>query len=180
MNSLYKKLRENHETIQRLTAQMQNMQGQMNSMNDSGKNWNQITSGRFVSRSQSISNASKLLFYAAPQQNACHLAHGMLLDQRKTFLEINFLRLIRIKIIIKEFIILRHQVLLDRLQGDLSQEMKIEIRAQFQCRHLQEGRRPCVHYCRWRFRRMLWLDSKDRKYRNFISIKNPSTFYILM
>ena len=53
-----------------------------------------------------------------------------------------FLRLIRSKIIIKEFMILRHQVLQDRLQGDLSQDMKIEIRAQFQCRHMQEGRRP--------------------------------------
>ena len=32
-----------------------------------------------------------------------------------------------------------HHVLQDRLQGDLSQKMKIEIRAQFQCRHLQEA-----------------------------------------
>ena len=31
------KLRENHETIQKLTSQLQEMQDQMNSMNDSGK-----------------------------------------------------------------------------------------------------------------------------------------------
>ena len=31
------KLRESHETIQKLTSQMQDMQGQMNSMNDSGE-----------------------------------------------------------------------------------------------------------------------------------------------
>ena len=31
------KLRENHETLQQLTSQMQDMQEQMNSMNDSGE-----------------------------------------------------------------------------------------------------------------------------------------------
>ena len=31
------KLRESHETMQRLTSQMQDMQGQMNSMNGSGE-----------------------------------------------------------------------------------------------------------------------------------------------
>ena len=57
----------------------------------------------------------------------------------------NFLKLIRPEIIMKEFIILRHQVLQDLfrctlVQGLLSQEMKIKLRAEFQCRHLQEGR----------------------------------------
>ena len=39
-----KKSRENHETIQQLTSQVQQMQEQMDSMNDSGgfKMWNQI------------------------------------------------------------------------------------------------------------------------------------------
>ena len=32
-----RKLRENHETIQKLTSQLQEMQDQMNSMNDSGE-----------------------------------------------------------------------------------------------------------------------------------------------
>ena len=36
-NSLYKKARESHETIQMLTSQLQAMQEQMNSMNDSGE-----------------------------------------------------------------------------------------------------------------------------------------------
>ena len=46
------KLRENHETIQKLTSQLQEMQEQMNSMSDSGalqeenfKKWNQTTVG---------------------------------------------------------------------------------------------------------------------------------------
>ena len=38
--------------------------------------------------------------------------------------------------------------------------------AQFQSRHLQEGRRPWEHNCRPIFRRILRLDSKDSKYRN--------------
>ena len=41
------KLRENHEAIQKLTSQLQEMQEQMNSMSDSEnfKMWNQITVG---------------------------------------------------------------------------------------------------------------------------------------
>ena len=74
----------------------------------------------------------------------------------------NVLHLIRPEIIIKEFIILRHQVLQDPFQcilaqGLLSQEMKIEKRAQFQCRHKQEGPRDefintgriSTEFCGW-------------------------------
>ena len=39
--------------------------------------------------------------------------------------------------------------------------MKSKIRAQSQCQHLQEGRRPWVHWYWWIFQRILWLDSKD-------------------
>ena len=95
----------------------------------------------------------------------------------KRCLVINFLRLIRPKIIFKEFIVLRHQVQQERfqcvlVQKLLSQEMKIKIEAQFQCRHLQEGRRSWVHYFQWIFRRTLWLDSKDSKFRNCNSINS--------
>ena len=37
MKSHWKILRQNHETIQRLTSQLKEMQDQMNSMNDSGE-----------------------------------------------------------------------------------------------------------------------------------------------
>ena len=151
------KLRESHETIQRLTSQMQEMQEQMNSMNDWRNSRSGIESQReSVLRSQSTSSDSKFSFHAEPRQTLATLTHGIRLDHRKTFLVINFLHLNRPKIIIKEFIILRHQVLQDRfqcilVQALLSQEMKIELGARFQCRHLQEGRRPSVHYYRWRF-----------------------------
>ena len=96
-----------------------------------------------------------------------------------------FYKLIHPEIIIKEFIILWHQVLQyqsNKLQGrgHLSQEMKIHLGAQFQCRHLQESRRPWVHHCLWRFRRVPWLDNKDSKYLNLNStnslIPNHSWF----
>ena len=45
--------------------------------------------------------------WAAP--NACLLTHGIHRDDRKTFLVINFLHLIRLKIIIKEITIARHK-----------------------------------------------------------------------
>ena len=67
--SLQKK-RESHETIQRLTSKMQEMQEQMNSMNDSEKN---SRSGiklqwEIVLRSQSTSSDSKFSFYAQLRQ----------------------------------------------------------------------------------------------------------------
>ena len=64
------KFRENHETIQPLTAQLQEMQDQMNSMNDSGrisrcgiKFWWEI-----VSRFQSTCDNSKFSFHAESRQ----------------------------------------------------------------------------------------------------------------
>ena len=72
------------------------------------------------------------------------------------------------------FIILRHQVLQDQfrcilVQGLLSQEMKIGLEAQFQCRHLQEGR-PIFPV---EFHRIPKLDSKDFQYRRFILVNSP-------
>ena len=55
-----RKLRENHETIQKLTFQLQEMQKQMNSMNDSGE-FQEVApyySGRFVFFSQSTRSDS--------------------------------------------------------------------------------------------------------------------------
>ena len=79
--------------------------------------------------------------------------------------------LIRPKIIIKEFTTVGHQQRKDQFhkrwgQGPLSQEMRSEMGAQFHCRHLQESRRPRVHSYRWIFRTILWLGSKNSKYRN--------------
>ena len=59
------KLRESHETIQRLTLQMQDMQGKMNSMNDSEVESNH--NGRLSYVSSQPVNASKLSFYAEPR-----------------------------------------------------------------------------------------------------------------
>ena len=73
----------------------------------------------------------------------------------------HFLQLIHPEIIIKEVTKQRHQV----------------IQGRFQCIHLQGGRRPQVHDFRWIFCRILWLDSKDSRYRNCNSI-NSNTFYI--
>ena len=47
-----------------------------------------------------------------------------------------------------------------------------EIKAQFQCRHLQQDRRLRVLQCRWNYRRTTWSDSKDSKYRNCNSTKS--------
>ena len=41
--------------------------------------------------------------------NACHLTHGIHLDNKKTFLVINFLHSIHPKVILKEVTDVRHQ-----------------------------------------------------------------------
>ena len=108
---------------------------------------------KMFTRSQSTSSDSKFSFWAAT--NACHLTHGIRLDHRKTLWVINFLHLIRPNLRNSSFYDTRcYRIGSSALwaQELLSQEMKIELRAQFQCRHLQEGRRPWVHHCRWRFR----------------------------
>ena len=82
------KLRENHETIQRLTSQLQDMQGQMNSMNDSEK-WNRITVGDCLTFPVNQQRFQVLVLCRAAT-NACHLTHGIYLDHRETLLAITF------------------------------------------------------------------------------------------
>ena len=59
------KLRESHDTIQRLTSQIQELQERMNPQ-DNFKKWNRITAG--VLRFQSTCNDSRFSFHAEPRQ----------------------------------------------------------------------------------------------------------------
>ena len=63
------KLRASHETIHKLTSQLQEMQEQINSLSDSGhdKKWNQFLLKMFT-RSQSTRKDSKSAIYAALRQ----------------------------------------------------------------------------------------------------------------
>ena len=54
------KLRENHETIQQLTSQLQQMQEQMNSMNDSG-DLQDVESNKSVPSSRSLLSRDRRL-----------------------------------------------------------------------------------------------------------------------
>ena len=134
------KLRENHETIQQLTPQLQEMQEQMNSVNDSGE-FQEVES-----------NHSGRLSYVPSQPVPCR-DKRLPLDTwnqsglQETFLEISVLRLTHPQIILKEFTHAQHQERKDQFhkqqgQGFFSQEMTNKPEAQFRCRHLQEGRRP--------------------------------------
>ena len=95
------KLRQNHETIQQLISQLQQMQQPMNSIIN--------------------------------------------LDYRKTFWEINFLRLIHPEIILKEFNLktCKETEKQSLKQGGWRRVAKVKtnkIKAQFQCRQLRQGR----------------------------------------
>ena len=85
------KLRESHETIQRLTSQMQEMQEQMNSMNDSGE------------FQEVVPNHSGRLSYVPSQVAAIPSSRSVLSRDKRLPLDtwiINCLHLIRPKIII--------------------------------------------------------------------------------
>ena len=91
---------------------------------------------------------------------------------------IHFLCSIHHRHLIKEFFTMRHQLLQVHfqcmsVQGHLKEEVKNELEAQFQCRHLQEGRRPWMPFCQWIFHRVLCLDSTDSRYRNFNLMNSP-------
>ena len=136
-------MRENHETIRKLTSQLQEMQEQMNSMSDSG-DFQEVESnysGRlsYVSSPPAIPSSRSML----------SRDKRLTLDTWNTgkrFLVINFLRLIHTGIILKEFTLAHHkenegQFHKQRGQGLFSQEMTNKIETQFQRQHLQEGRR---------------------------------------
>ena len=95
------KLTENQEIVQQLTFQMQE---QMNSMNSSGEfqdiesNYCGILS--HVSSQPEMIPSSRCCSAATKD---CHLIHGINPEYQKTFLEINFLRLIHLEIFFKEF-----------------------------------------------------------------------------
>ena len=88
------KLRENHETIQRLTSQLQQMQEQMNSMNDSGDF--QDAESKYCVR---LSHVSSQRVRIPSSRSLVSRDKRLPLDTwnqeyRRTFLQIKFLRLI--------------------------------------------------------------------------------------
>ena len=125
---------------------------------------------KIVSRFQSTCNDSEFSVHAEPTSE-CLWIHGIHLDYRKTFLVINFLRLIKPEIILKEFNLMTCKENVEwslEMEGQrlFAQVMTGKIKAQFQCRHSQEGRCPWVLQYHWNYCRIFWSDSKDSKYRN--------------
>ena len=156
------------------------MQDQMNSMNDSGE-FQEVESNHgarlsylpsqpaMIPSSRSMLSRDKRLPFDT--WNTSELQGNVFGNQYSTFDSP------RPEILLKEFIIVRHLERQNQFhkqlgQGPLSQEMKNKIGAQFQCRLLQEGRRPWVHQYQWKFRRILWLDSKDSRYRTWNSTRS--------
>ena len=141
------KLREDHETIQQLISKLQHMQAQMNSMSDSG--CFQEVESNYSGRLSHVSNQPAMIPSSRSILNRDKRlpldTHGVHLDYR-IFFGNQFSRFSHPEIIIKEFNLTMYKENLEqshKLQGEgiFSQEMTNKIEAQFQCRHLQEGRR---------------------------------------
>ena len=101
----------------------------------------------------------------------CVLIHGINLDYRQTFLEINFLRLIHPEIILKKINLTTcKETMKNHLKQEgqrlVTQVKTDKIKAQLQCRHLKQSCWLWVLQSWWKYRRTTWSDSKDSKYRN--------------
>ena len=142
------KLRESHDTIQRLTSQLQSMQEQMDSMSDSGE-FQEVESnhsGRlsYVSSQPAMVPSSSLMLSRDKRLpfdtwKAPGFQENVFGNHFSTFGSPG--------IILKEFTLAQHQERQGQFhkqqgrQGPSSHEMTNKIEAQFRCRHLQEGRR---------------------------------------
>ena len=132
------KLGENHETIQQHTSQLQQMQEQMSSMNDSGY-FQDVESNKSGTLSH-VSRMIPVLVLCSAATKNCRLTHGINLDYRMTFLEINFQRLIHPQFILKESNLTtcketEEQPLKQKGRRLVTQVKTDKIKAQFQCRH---------------------------------------------
>ena len=152
----------------KLTSQLQEMQEQMNSMNDSGE-FQEVASnhsGRLSYVSVSL-QWFQVLVPCWAATNACLLTRG---PQENAFG-------VQFSTFdshwdhpqgIHPCALQKNEGQFHKQQGRrlFSQEMTNKIETQFECRDLQEGRRQWSQEYRWSFRRILWLDSKDSKCRN--------------
>ena len=158
----------------KLTSQLQEMQDQMNSMIDSGEF--QEVESNYSGRLSYVSSQPAMIpsspFHAEPRQTLASWHREYNLYHRKTFLVINFLRLIQPEIMLKEFTLTtskreRLSSPWSRKDEDQSHEWRrTKSRPQFQCRHLRKARWLRVLQYRWNYHRTTWSDSKDNKYRN--------------
>ena len=140
------KLRESHGTIQRLTSQVQELQERMNYLNDFGE-FQEVESnysGRLshVPSQPAVVPSSRTML---SRDKRLPLETWNLSGPQENVLAVHILCSSQHKHLVKEFIIVRHQVLQDRFQCILVQELL----SQKVKNELSAGRRPWVHYCRW-------------------------------
>ena len=111
------KMRESHDTIQRPTSQIQELQERVSCMKDFGEfqDVESNCSGRFLTFPVNRQSCQALDLCQAAT-DACHLIRGIRLNHRETFLAIHVLCSIRHRHLIKEFLTLRLQVLQVRFQ----------------------------------------------------------------
>ena len=99
------KLRESHETVQRLTSQVQELHKGMNYLNDSG-DFHEVESNNsgFFHTFPVNQQGFQVLDLCWAAANACNLKHGIHLDDRKTCLQIYVRRSSHHKYLIKGLI----------------------------------------------------------------------------
>ena len=166
------KLRENHDTIQQFTSQLQ-----PNATTDEFCNWFCRFSRcgikflwKIVSRFQSACDDSEFSCFAQPRQKIAAWHMESIRSTGKRFwnsifyvwfilrVSSNFIWC-RAKNTVKQYITNHRGKQVWQVETD-------KIKAQFQCRHLRQGRWLWVPQYRGYYRRATWSDSKDNKYRN--------------
>ena len=154
-----KVLRNSHDTKQQLTSQLQQMQEQMNSMNSSGE-FQERNQKKIVEDCLTFPVNLKwfrVLFRCSAATKDCRLIHGINPNSPRDYFQ-RFL---------SDDVQRNREAVPEAERKKTIHIVKTDkIKAQFQGRHLQQGRWLRVLQYPWNFRRILWLDSKDSKYRN--------------
>ena len=173
-----KKLRENQETIQQLTSQLQQWQEQMNSVNSSwefqdiesnygGRLSHVSTQPEMIPSSRALLNRDKRL--PLDTWNQSRVQENVVGSQFSTFdSPRDFPQRISCDNVQRN----REAVPLDlqpKVKTSLTSEDGQKIMAQFQCPCLRQDRWLRVLNTRLIFRRNTWSDSKDSNYRNYKS-----------
>ena len=168
------KWRENGETIQQFTSQLQQMQEQKNSMNSSGEF--QDIESNYSGRLSHVSSQPEMIPSSQPllsrdkrlpldTSNQSGVQENVFWNQFSTF---DSPRGYPQRI--QSDVVQRNEKQALKPQGRLVTQVKTDkIKAQFQCRHLRQGRWQRVLQYRWNCRRTTWSDSKDSKCRNYNS-----------
>ena len=174
------KLRESHDAIQQLTSQIQELQERVNCMNDSGKiqdtesiysgKWSHVPSQPTVVPSpRSMLSRDRSMPFDTWNVSG---TQGYVFWQSTSFVRLNTDTLSG-NSSLYESRCHRFVSSAGKYRATCRERWRTNWEARHQCRCLREGRQPWILSYQRKFHSILWLYSKDCRYRSLSSITSP-------